>query len=162
MSCQGHNLSNDPSHPAASFVPSQDTTLQQASLLPIVIPSILQHPPAHKTGHTSTILCTTGRHESDQQAQRRQNSPTSRHSDQPRRWDSISWFNRQFGIKMAALTIEELDTAVRNFYEGHGGPEVRELLVQSITCANLNAYSKKLRNSFSPRSVYKLAFINRG
>jgi len=28
---------------------------------------------------------------------------------------------------MAALTIEELDAAVRNFYEGHGGPEVSTL-----------------------------------
>lgn len=25
---------------------------------------------------------------------------------------------------MAALTIEQLDSAVQNFYEGHGGPEV--------------------------------------
>jgi len=38
---------------------------------------------------------------------------------------------------MAALTIEELDTAVRNFYEGHGGPEVRAHLAHSMIFANL-------------------------
>lgn len=38
---------------------------------------------------------------------------------------------------MAALTIEELDTAVRNFYEGHGGLEVRAPLVHSMISTNL-------------------------
>ena len=33
---------------------------------------------------------------------------------------------------MATRSIEELDAAVRNFYEGHGSPEVLLILLQPV------------------------------